>query len=105
MSPKIFIVIVFLSLSSIFLINSAFAQTPNDSMHVIINTEGHKQSIDIPLDQIIFKIVPHYDENGVSTYNTIELRPDLKSFYSQIGFSSPSYKTVFVYPVFTQAAR
>ena len=104
MNLKIFIAIVFLSLSSIFLINSVFAQTSDDIMHVAIRVEGHVHTIDIPISKILFKVLPHYDANGVSTYNTIEPRPDMKSFYSQVGFSSPSDKTVFVYPIFTQAA-
>lgn len=98
-----------------FLINPAFAQTsnlptngasddPNDTMHVVIHTEGHGMTMDIPLNQMLFKIVPHYDATGVSNYNTIELRPDMQSFYSQVGFPSPSSTTAFVYPIFTQAA-
>ena len=99
-----FLAVVFLSLSSIFIINSAFAQTSNDNMHVVINTEGHSKTIDIPLSQMLFKIIPHYDANGISSYNTIDLSPDRKSLYSQVGLSSPDNKIAFVYPIFTQAA-
>lgn len=73
-------------------------------MKVVIHSEGHEQILNIPLDSILFKIVPHYNSEGISTYNTVELNPSQQSFYSKISFSSPSNKVAFVYPLFTQAA-
>jgi hypothetical protein len=87
--------------------NSAFAQSSFDShnqLKVSINSEGHQMTLNIPLDKILFKIIPHYDSNGISTYNAIELEPSYRQLYSQIGFPDQNSKAAFVYPIFTQGA-
>jgi hypothetical protein len=75
-----------------------------DFLIATVNTEQGKNSISIPFSKILFNVIPNYDQNGIVKSLTLKLKPDLGSLYKKVGFSKPSQKTVFVYPLFTQAA-
>lgn len=110
---------VFVLLSSLFLTESiAFAQTSNQSynttqdpkltvelaaIQITANTEGKLQTVTIPTSQLLFNLIPHFDNKGNYLNFDISLRQDLTDFYKQVGPRS-ELKTVFVYPIFTQAA-
>jgi len=68
---------------------------------------GRYALIEIPLKNLLFKpvIVTNYKEGQVTSYalNFVE-NPDLENIYQEIGNYNSKYKTVFVYPIFTQAA-
>lgn len=75
-----------------------------DVLTATVDTEKGKSSLSIPLNKILFNVTPDYDQNGVAKSLALKLKPDLGSLYKKIGFSEPSQKIVFVYPLFTQAA-
>jgi len=66
--------------------------------------EGSGHIVTIPTDDLIFKILPKYDENG--RVISISLAKDTRFdyLYRQVGFTEKSQTTAFVYPIFTQAA-
>ncbi|HEV2193404.1 MAG TPA: hypothetical protein VGR54_07300 [Nitrosopumilaceae archaeon] len=70
----------------------------------IIRIEGKKETVNIQLSRVLFKVNPHYDRDGEVTSLDMTLRPEMHDKYKKIGFAEKSKKTVFVYPIFTQAA-
>jgi hypothetical protein len=63
------------------------------------------QTTNFPPTKPHFTLTPVYDDNGKVKSLVLALRPELKEFYQEVGLSK--YKpqdTVFVYPIFTQAA-
>ncbi|MDE1841421.1 MAG: hypothetical protein KGI09_06015 [Thaumarchaeota archaeon] len=75
-----------------------------DILSTTINIEGKQETVNLPLSRILFKINPHYGKDGKITSLHIALRPEMHDTYEKIGFPEKSTKTVFVYPIFTQAA-
>ncbi len=74
-------------------------------LQLTADTEGKKQPLQVPINKILFKITPHLEDDGTTVRSLdIDLRPDLMSFYQQIGFFNKLQDTVVVYPIFTQAA-
>lgn len=73
-------------------------------MKVTSNSEGYKKTFYIPMEKILFKITPQYDNQGNFKSDNLSLLSDLLPFYAHVGFPSLSQKVVFVYPIFTQAA-
>jgi hypothetical protein len=61
-------------------------------------------NITLPENKINFIVKPILGDNGTVEYFNMDLKPELMSLYQQIGFSNKSQSTVFVYPIFTQAA-
>jgi hypothetical protein len=58
-----------------------------------------------PLNDAIFTITAISVDNGKVQSLSLALRPELKDFYKEVGvFGQKSQNTVFVYPIFTQAA-
>ena len=94
--------------------NPVFGQTSNSTIYtvepnekfltVISNTEGTKQVISIPSDELLFNVFIHYDENQNFKSITMTLKHDLQDFYNKVGFFGRPHDTVFIYPIFTQAA-
>ncbi len=76
----------------------------NDILSAVINIEGKKETVKIQLSKILFKITPNYDKDGEITSLNMTLKPEMYDKYKKIGFPEKSKKTVFVYPIFTQAA-
>lgn len=66
--------------------------------------EGSEHIVTIPIDDLIFKISPKYDENGIITSLSLAKDQRFDYLYRQVGFAEKSQTTVFVYPIFTQAA-
>ena len=58
----------------------------------------------LPEDKLNFHILPVIAYNHTVASFSMELKPELMNLYQQIGFSDKSQNTVFIYPVFTQAA-
>jgi len=77
---------------------------PSGYLHVISNSEGHLQTLEIPSDQMIFNVAPIYDSEGNQTSYQLSLKPELSDFYQQAGLFDKPKDTVFIYPSFTQAA-
>jgi len=75
-----------------------------DILSAVINIEGKKETVNIQLSKMLFKITPNYDKNREITSLNMTLKPEMHDKYKKIGFSEKSKKTVFVYPIFTQAA-
>ena len=75
-----------------------------DMLTAKVNTEQGESTLSIPLNKLLFNVIPNYDQIGTIKSLTLKLKPDLGPLYKKEGFSKPSEKTVFVYPIFTQAA-
>ncbi len=73
-------------------------------LSTVINIEGKKETVNILLSRILFKVTPKYDKNREITSLNMTLRPEMYDTYKKIGFPEKSKKIVFVYPIFTQAA-
>jgi hypothetical protein len=58
----------------------------------------------LPIDQFIFTVTPHYDENGKQISLSLGLKPDSDNLYEDIGLFGKPHNIVFIYPSFTQAA-
>ena len=58
----------------------------------------------LPVDELLFNVILHYGQNGIFRSLTMKLKPELDQLYQKVGYPSKSEKTVYVYPVFTQAA-
>ncbi|MDE1815456.1 MAG: hypothetical protein KGI11_02730 [Thaumarchaeota archaeon] len=100
--------------------NTIRAQTYNDSdktssdasnlqsqqgyLDIVSNSEGYKQTLHIPSDQMLFDVTPIYDSQGNETSLSLYLRPGLDDFYHQVGLFDKPKDIVFIYPSFTQAA-
>ncbi len=70
----------------------------------VTNSEGKKQVLTVPVDEIIFKIIPKYDEYGNMVSVSLSKDPKFNDLYRKAEFSDKSYPAAFVYPIFTQAA-
>lgn len=113
---------VFLFLMMIFSLmpSVVHAQTYNDSgktssdtsnlqaqqgyLDIVSNSEGYKQTLHIPSDQMLFEVTPIYDSQGNEASLSLSLKPGLADFYHQVGLFDKPRDTVFIYPSFTQAA-
>jgi hypothetical protein len=112
-SVFLFFTLLFSMMSSV-----AIAQTPEDDytnafnpqnqtqdyLEVVSNSEGHKQTLEIPSSKLLFGIAPIYDDQGHQVSLSLSLKPELSYLYSQIGLVNKSKDIVFIYPSFTQAA-
>lgn len=77
----------------------------NDTIKVTIPQEFKQEIATIPIDKLLFYIVYQYGSNHQQVKSVgIGLKPNLIDLYYKIGFSSPSNKIVYVYPIFTQSA-
>ncbi len=76
----------------------------DDILSATISIQGKQETVNILLSRILFKITPNYDKNREITSLDMTLRPEMHDKYKKIGFPEKSKKTVFVYPIFTQAA-
>ncbi|MDE1812994.1 MAG: hypothetical protein KGH85_09065, partial [Thaumarchaeota archaeon] len=70
------------------LFGSVFAQSSNsimygppanagDYLEIISNTERSKQTIRLPVDQLLFNVIPHYDQNSNLISLSMQLKPNL----------------------------
>jgi hypothetical protein len=75
----------------------------NEVIEFTINTEGHEHIISIPVNEILFKIKPFFDQTGLVSSFTMQQNPDLVNLYNTLGYGHNS-DNVFIYPIFTQAA-
>ena len=93
----------------------AFAQSPNSNpigptedssnyLEIISNIEGGKQTLRLPIDRLLFEILPQYDQDKNLVSLTMKLKPELTGTYQEIGLFNKSKDIVFVYPIFTQGA-
>jgi hypothetical protein len=71
---------------------------------IISDSEGHKETLRIPDDQMLFKMNPIYDNQGKIATFSLSLDPKLNNFYHQVGMFDKPKDIVFIYPSFTQAA-
>jgi hypothetical protein len=71
---------------------------------VISNTEGNEQTLHLPIEEFLFNVTPHNDQNGRLVSLSLELKPELNSLYANIGLFGKPRDIVFIYPSFTQAA-
>lgn len=110
-------VIFFLALTILVTIHIAVAQTdsnssqdgaqqtsPSDVLKIVSNSEGNMQTLYIQTSQMLFNVTPVYDVQGNQVSLSLSLKPDLDSFYHQVGMFGKPNDTVFIYPSFTQAA-
>ena len=94
----------------VFLIHNVSAQspydvpTPGDYLTVVSNTEGNEQTLQLPIKDFIFNVIPHNYQNGKLVSLSLALKPGLDSLYNDLGFFNKTKDTVFIYPSFTQAA-
>lgn len=79
-------------------------QNGSGYLQVVSNSEGHLQTLHIPLDRMLFNIAPIYDNQGNQVSYSLSLKPELADFYQQVGLFDKPKDTVFIYPSFTQAA-
>jgi hypothetical protein len=80
------------------------SESPQGYLHVVSNSEGHLQTLQIPSDQMLFNITSIYDARGNQVSLRLSLKPELSDLYQQVGLSDKPKDTVFIYPSFTQAA-
>ncbi|HEV2193348.1 MAG TPA: N,N-dimethylformamidase beta subunit family domain-containing protein [Nitrosopumilaceae archaeon] len=78
--------------------------SPKVLQFVTNSKEGSGHIVTIPTDDLIFKILPKYDENGRIVSISLAKDQRFDYLYKQVGFAEKSQTTVFVYPIFTQAA-
>lgn len=79
-------------------------QNPDTALTIFFNNETGKNKIQIPASKILFKVVNIYDKSHQVQGVTFKLQPAYMPLYKKVGFSKPSDRVVFVYPIFTQAA-
>jgi len=84
--------------------NAPITITAKVLQFVTNSKEGAGRTLTIPIDEIIFQLHPKYDENGIITSLSLAKDPRFDYLYRQVGFTEKSQTTVFVYPIFTQAA-
>ncbi len=103
--------LVGLCIASLSLCYSAYGQStydipnnPGDYLTVISNTEGNVQTLHLPIKDLLFNVTPHNDKSGNLISLSLELKPELKNLYKDIGLFDKPRDTVFIYPSFTQAA-
>lgn len=70
-----------------------YHETPSGNVNLVLSES-----------RLIFNVIPTLTGNGTVVSFNMKLKPELTDIYRQIGFSNKSVNTVFVYPVFTQAA-
>jgi hypothetical protein len=75
----------------------------NNVLGFVVNTEGRQHVINIPVNELLFNIRPHLDQNGQVHSFTMNLKPDLIELYNTLGYGSNT-DNAFIYPIFTQAA-
>ena len=76
----------------------------SNTLDVFVKTNKGEQELSIPTDKLLFNVIPHYDQDGKIRSFTMKLKPELNQVYQNVGYSHKSKKTVYVYPIFTQAA-
>lgn len=85
--------------------SKVYTVEPDDNfLTVVSNTEGKQDVISIPSDELLFNVFLHYDENHNFKSITMSLKKDHQDFYNEVGFFGREHDSVFIYPVFTQAA-
>jgi hypothetical protein len=77
---------------------------PSDVLDLVVKTKRGEEKLSLPVDGLLFNVIRHYDQNGIFRSLTMKLKPELGQVYQKVGYTSKSEKTVYVYPVFTQAA-
>ena len=110
--PSILFLLVLFSASTV-LTHSASAAThgnnnipsnPSDTLDVLVKTNKGEQKLSLPVNKLLFNVIPHYDQNGIFKSLTMKLKPELGQLYQNVGYPHKSEKTAYVYPIFTQAA-
>jgi hypothetical protein len=95
--------------------DNAYGQTLNDSssndtqtsdfLTILSNTkEGNGETLQIPVNSLLFNVTPHNDENGKLISLSLSLKPGLDDLYKDLGLFDKPRDIVFIYPSFTQAA-
>jgi len=69
--------------------------SPKVLQFVTNSKEGSGSTLFIPIDEIIFKILPKYDENGRITSLSLAKDTRFDYLYRQVGFAEKSQTTVF----------
>ena len=77
---------------------------PNDYLVIQSNTEGNEQTLQLPVKDLLFNVIPYYDENGKLVSLSLGLKPGLDALYKDLGLFDKPHDIVFIYPSFTQAA-
>lgn len=87
--------------------NSSAYDIPNnlgDYLTVVSNTEGNEETLQLPIKDLLFNVIPHNDQNGKLISLSLELKPGLDDLYKDLGLFDKPRDAVFIYPSFTQAA-
>jgi len=77
---------------------------PGDVLNIGVKTNKGEQELSLPVNKLLFNIIPHYDQDGKVRSFTMKLKPEFNQIYQKVGYPHKSEKTVYVYPIFTQAA-
>jgi len=77
---------------------------PSDILNILVKTNKGEQELSLPVNKLLFNVIPHYDNDGKVRSFTMKLKPELEQTYQNVGYSHKTVKTAYVYPVFTQAA-
>lgn len=81
--------------------------SPNNTTQIIRikhNVEGTPEYVDLYPSKYLFNTNYTADQYGNVESVGISLKPELMSYYNQIGFFDRPSNTVVIYPIFTQAA-
>ena len=73
-------------------------------LHINLNNAEKDQTIDIPVDQALFKLGFHFGTDKTPKTIDVGFKPELDDFYHRVGFATKSQNVIVVYPIFTQAA-
>ncbi len=77
---------------------------PSDKLDILVKTNKGEQELSLPVNKLLFNVIPHYDKDGKVRSLTMKLKPEFNQIYQKVGYSHKSEKTAYVYPIFTQAA-
>lgn len=77
---------------------------PSDVLDILVKTNNGEQKLSLPVNKLLFNVIPHYDQDGKFRSFTMKLKPELNQVYQKVGYSHMSEKIAYVYPIFTQAA-
>lgn len=84
--------------------NYSIPGKPSDVLDILVKTNKGEQKLSLPISNLLFNVITHYDKNGIFKSMTMKLKPELNQTYQKVGYSHTSEKTAYVYPIFTQAA-
>ena len=75
-----------------------------DHVDFITFIEGKQHIVSVLKKDLLFDVSISYDKNKNPEFVNIYENPKFLDIYRQVGFPSQSNDTVFIYPIFTQAA-